>query len=86
MLRHIGGAPDSKIYGLLISTSISENQGLEKSNQSASNLRKFSGPANDFFLGLYVDHSLSYFSFLLCLLYAFKKKIKILENSKFNPM
>ena len=78
MLRHIGGAPDSKIYGLLISTSISENQGLEKSNQSASNLRKFSGPANDFFLGLYVDHSLSYFSFLLCL--CFQKGDKNLEK------
>ena len=37
------------IFGLLICTLISENQGLEKS-RSASNLRKISGPANlDFF-------------------------------------
>ena len=37
------------IYGLLICTLISENQGLEKS-RPVSNLRKISGPANlDFF-------------------------------------
>ena len=33
------------MFGLLICTSISENQGLKKS-KSASNLRKNSGPAN----------------------------------------
>ena len=33
------------LFGLLICTLISENQGLEKS-RSASNLRKISGPAN----------------------------------------
>ena len=43
------------IFGLLICTLISENQGLEKSS-SASNLRKISGPANlDFFLGLRLE-------------------------------
>ena len=37
------------LFGLLICTLISENQGLEKS-MSALNLRKISGPANlDFF-------------------------------------
>ena len=40
---------DCVIVGLLICTLISENQVLEKS-RSASNLKKFSGPANlDFF-------------------------------------
>ena len=39
----------------LICTLISENQGLEKS-RSASNLRKFSGPANlDFFSVSHLD-------------------------------
>ena len=41
--------PLRKLFGLLICTLISENQGLEKS-RSASNLRKISGPANlDFY-------------------------------------
>ena len=43
------------IFGLLICTLISENQGLEKS-RSASNFGKISSPANlDFFLGLYLE-------------------------------
>ena len=46
------------IFGLLICTLISENQGLEKS-RSASNLRKISGPANlDFFQGLHLEKKL----------------------------
>ena len=50
--------------GLLICTLISENQGLEKS-RSASNLRKFSGPANlDFFLGLHLEKSQVHFQVL----------------------
>ena len=46
------------IVGLLICNLISENQGLEKS-ESASHLRKISGPANpDFFQGLHLEKKL----------------------------
>ena len=49
-----------EIFGLLICTLISENQGLEKSG-SASNLRKISGPANlDFFFRSPFDKKLNF--------------------------
>ena len=62
-IKQISGISSPKLtFSLFICTLISENQGLEKS-RSASNLRKFSGPANlDFFSVCHLDFFLQIYS------------------------
>ena len=58
VLQNATASSVNKIFGLLICTLISENQGLEKS-RSVSNLGKISAPANlDFFLGFHLEKKL----------------------------